>query len=144
MKKLLLGLTSALALTVAHGQYFIAGTHGLIYLDITPDTLLNPTTSNKEYYYIDINQDGTNDVKINVTDYQTVLIEAFSLDKVLAGINSPADINNSIAIVPNPFSTQATLQPNKFFRDATLTVDNCFGQAVKQIKNISGQIIIFS
>ncbi|MBI3501607.1 MAG: CotH kinase family protein [Bacteroidetes bacterium] len=60
------------------------------------------------------------------------------------GVNDLSGININIAIYPNPFSTQTTLQTNNPFHNATLTVDNCFGQTVKQIKNINGRTVVFS
>ncbi len=59
-----------------------------------------------------------------------------------SGILDETHEQNQLSILPNPFSTHATLQSGKFFKDATLTVYNSFGQTVKQIKNISGQTII--
>lgn len=53
----------------ARSQYSIAGTHGAIYVDIIPDTLLSPQPQSDEPYYIDINQDGTNDIKIDAIFY---------------------------------------------------------------------------
>ncbi len=52
--------------------------------------------------------------------------------------------NRALAIYPNPFSIQTTLQTYMTLNNATITVDNCFGQTVKQIKNISGQTVTFS
>ena len=48
------------------------------------------------------------------------------------------NLNYSLAIFPNPFSTETTLSSDKIFNDATLTVYNSYGQQIKQIKNISG------
>ena len=48
------------------------------------------------------------------------------------------------SFLPNPFSTQTTLQTDIPLKNATLTIYNCFGQAVKEIKNISGQTAILS
>ncbi|MBI2281473.1 MAG: T9SS type A sorting domain-containing protein [Bacteroidetes bacterium] len=50
---------------------------------------------------------------------------------------------NKLAVFPNPFSTQTTLQATHFFQNTTLTIYNSFGQTVKQIDNLSGQSIIF-
>lgn len=50
-------------------------------------------------------------------------------------------IYNSIAVFPNPFSTQTTIQSDYIFKNATLTVYNSFGQTVKELKNLSGQTI---
>ncbi|MFI5163720.1 MAG: T9SS type A sorting domain-containing protein [Bacteroidia bacterium] len=57
-----------------------------------------------------------------------------------AGIN---EIKNkiSLAIYPNPFSTETTLKTTDNFKNATLTIYSVSGQQVKQIKNISGQTI---
>ncbi len=48
-------------------QIAVAGVNGAIYTDITPDTLLNPNPYpfGEEYYHIDINQDGTNDLELH-------------------------------------------------------------------------------
>jgi ligand-binding sensor domain-containing protein len=52
---------------------------------------------------------------------------------------SEMDLDNSITIFPNPFSTQTTLKADFIFKDATLRIYNSFGQEVRQIKNLSGQ-----
>ena len=54
----------------AQSQYTLAGMHESIYVDIVPDTLLNPISSHsggndKEYYNIDINQNGIDDIEIS-------------------------------------------------------------------------------
>ena len=53
-------------INIVKSQYFIGGTHGATYFDIIPDTLINPNPYplGDEYYYIDINQDGTDDIEI--------------------------------------------------------------------------------
>jgi len=53
----------------AKSQYIIAGTHGAKFVDIIPDTLLLPQPHLNEPYYIDINQDGTDDIKIDAIFY---------------------------------------------------------------------------
>ncbi len=60
-------------------------------------------------------------------------------------ITQPTSINNinqnfELAILPNPFSSQTTLQTDQIFKNATLIVYNSQGQRVKQINNISGQV----
>ncbi|MFA5772953.1 MAG: T9SS type A sorting domain-containing protein [Thermoplasmata archaeon] len=60
----------------------------------------------------------------------------------MVGINE-INIQNTINVFPNPFSSLTNLQTDKFLKDATLTVYNSFGQTVKQIKNISGQTVNF-
>jgi hypothetical protein len=232
-------------------QYFIAGTHGVIYVNIIPDTLLNPptpvspSTSTIEDYYIDINQDGTNDIKIeaynyqtpnassenvsissldtftsfsfgskdsnscyvnfnldwnkrtvlkiynngdtikngnyvssgyleynlnwttygcfalsnewlnkgdvffgvkfqtpsdtaygwvkvNVTAYQTVLVEEFSLNKQITGVNSIDGINNSISVYPNPANGIFNLQMNTTNANSQIEIYNVYGEKVYQ------------
>ena len=54
----------------SRGQFAIAGTPGAVFIDILPDTLLNPSGApgagvHSMYYYIDINQDTINDIEIN-------------------------------------------------------------------------------
>lgn len=72
MKNILYTLTTLLlSLTVAHGQT-IAGIAGAIYVNIIPDTLLNPPLDSEQYYYIDINQDGTNDITIHAVYHVNV------------------------------------------------------------------------
>lgn len=61
-----------------------------------------------------------------------------TINVLLMSVNDK-EIESSITISPNPFSSQTTLKTDKFFKNATLTVYNTFGQTVKQIKNISGQ-----
>ncbi|MBI4931356.1 MAG: T9SS type A sorting domain-containing protein [Bacteroidetes bacterium] len=51
------------------------------------------------------------------------------------------NIENSIILFPNPFSSQTTLHTDNYLTNATLTVYNSFGQVVKQIKNINGQTV---
>lgn len=48
------------------GQYSIAGWQGGIYVDIVPDTLLNPVPNSwsAETYSVDLNQDGLKDVEL--------------------------------------------------------------------------------
>jgi len=48
-------------------QYAIAGVPGSIYVDVVPDTLLSPIPKSwtNESYDLDINQDGTNDIRID-------------------------------------------------------------------------------
>jgi len=60
---------------------------------------------------------------------------------VLAMSVNNKEIESSITISPNPFSSQTTLQTDKNLKDATLIVYNLYGQKVKEIKNISGQSI---
>lgn len=61
-------LTNAI---IAQSNYALAGINGITYFDIVPDTLLNPMSTyspggvNDNYYYIDINQDGTTDIKVS-------------------------------------------------------------------------------
>ena len=57
---------------------------------------------------------------------------------------SENEIENTVSIYPNPFSTQTTLQTDNLLKNATLTVYNFFGQTVAQIKNINGQTVTFS
>ena len=54
---------------LAQTQYSVGGFQGSIYVDIIPDTLLNPISfhnggQDEEDYYIDVNQDGIMDLKI--------------------------------------------------------------------------------
>ena len=56
----------------------------------------------------------------------------------------PTDITDNqlqehIAVYPNPFSTQTMLQANSVFKDASLFVYNSLGKRVKQFTHISGQ-----
>lgn len=53
-------------------------------------------------------------------------------------------LQTTISVYPNPFSTLTTLQLDKHFKNATLTVDDCFGLTDAQIKNICGQTIFFN
>lgn len=46
-------------------QYCLAGTPGIFYTDIVPDTFLNTVNWQTEDYVIDLNQDGTQDLKIH-------------------------------------------------------------------------------
>lgn len=71
--------------------------------------------------------------------------ESIFIAKYNCGLQSvnEVEVNGSISIFPNPFSTQTTLQTDNFLDDGTLTVYNSFGQTVKQINNLSGQTIIF-
>lgn len=56
--------------TEVRSQYSIAGTAGAINIDIIPDTLLfPPQPQSNALYYIDINQDGMNDIKIDAILY---------------------------------------------------------------------------
>jgi len=59
------------------------------------------------------------------------------INALFTGLSSLENIN-SIAIYPNPFSSQVTFKTDNLLNNATLTVYNCFGQTVKEIKNISG------
>lgn len=45
-------------------QYSLAGVAGQYYVDIVPDTLLNAPYNSSELYYIDINGDNINDIKL--------------------------------------------------------------------------------
>lgn len=61
------------------------------------------------------------------------------------GINTYyQNMDPSINILPNPFSSQTILHTDKNLSNATLTVVNTFGQTVTEIKNIFGQKIVFN
>ena len=263
MKKFLYIFFFFLFINQVKSQYSIAGTHGAIYVNIIPDTLLNPQPNDTEAYFIDINQDGINDIKIeagfwlhsqqqgdyvndikissldsftsfsfgkidslyftnsvcnanhqlytttvlkvyntgdtilngnyissgylayysafgqcgfyfgsaewqnkgdvffgvkyqtasdtsfgwvkvNVTGYSTVLIEEFSLGSPLSGVNSLADISNSISIYPNPSLGIFTLSSSK--KILSIEISDVLGNIIFKsvIKNLQPEINISS
>jgi hypothetical protein len=48
------------------------------------------------------------------------------------------------SVVPNPFTSSASIRVMDNLKNATLTVFNAGGQAVRQIENLSGQTLSFS
>ena len=60
----------------------------------------------------------------------------------LAGINSTGQ-EQSLKVVPNPFSEQTILKTDYIFKNATLLVYNSNGQLKKRVNNISGKTITF-
>ncbi len=49
----------------SQSNFILAGQQGQKYYDIVPDTFLNTSNGQNEYYNIDMNQDGTNDIQIH-------------------------------------------------------------------------------
>ncbi|MHB8261853.1 MAG: T9SS type A sorting domain-containing protein [Bacteroidia bacterium] len=85
----------------AKSQYAIAQVPGAIYVNITPDTLLNPISSHNggtddEYYYIDINQDGNNDIEI-VAQY--VISPGEILQQVYISSLDTASVKFSLGVI---------------------------------------------
>ena len=69
-------------------QYSIAGIKGSIFVDITPDTLLNthPFSFSHEIFYIDINQDNIDDIKID--EFGGVSPGSSNLSVYISSLNS--------------------------------------------------------
>lgn len=69
-------------------QYSIAGIKGSIFVDITPDTLLNPypLSFSHEIFYVDINQDNIDDIKID--EFGGVSPGSSNLSVYISSLNS--------------------------------------------------------
>ena len=69
-------------------QYSIAGIKGSIFVDITPDTLLNPYpfSFSHEIFYVDINQDNIDDIKID--EFGGVSPGSSNLSVYISSLNS--------------------------------------------------------
>ena len=86
MKRIAVIIICLFSLLSGKAQYIVAGTHGSIYVDIVPDTLLDaPTVQSHQLYYIDINMDGINDIKLDSylsaslrSDFEYVAVSALN------------------------------------------------------------------
>jgi hypothetical protein len=75
-------------------QFAVAGHAGGIYFDVTPDSLLDPYPYpfGEEYFYVDINQDGTSDIELRAMSqispgHTGQFISVISLDSVNVGFS---------------------------------------------------------
>ncbi len=125
-------------------QYSIAGQHGSVYVDIVPDTLLNSLSSHyggvdNENYYIDINQDGINDIEIGSvysispghTDREVQILALdtstqFSFLKLDSVYRSSCGGWSNIGNILHPYVTGDTIKNNKYVSTGYLDINNTF------------------
>ena len=131
VKKILFSLIMLwLSISQVKGQYSIAGVQGSIYIDIIPDTLLFPSPGQSpedEVYYIDINQDKINDIKIS-----THLDYGLSHEDVYTTVESQ-----------NAFTGLSLTKPDSFYLSGVLYTKDIlkkyyFGDTIKNANYSSG------
>ncbi|HWY38086.1 MAG TPA: T9SS type A sorting domain-containing protein [Bacteroidia bacterium] len=112
------GVACFLCITVK-AQYIIAGAHGTIYSNIMPaDTVFTGPQGMDDFYYIDINQDGANDIKIGTSF--PVSPAYFVQETYVASLNSNTNFQkdpaNSMNL--NPYSYGDSVNNNLVFTNS--------------------------
>jgi len=130
----------AIRALINNGTTLIAGTDSGVYVSSNNGTSWEVFNDGLTYPNISVSTFGINGTTIFAGIGGTVWKRPLS--EMESGINE-INVDNSMTIFPNPFSTQTTLHADKILKYATLSVYNSFGQEIKQIKNISGQTITF-
>jgi len=130
----------------AQSNFIIAGQNGSIYVDIVPDTFLNALSSydggvDQEVYYIDVNQDGVNDIEIGsiysispghvIQDVEVLSLDTsikFSFFRSDSAYRPSCGGWSNVGNILAPYIVGDTIKNNKYVDNGYLSINNssCF------------------
>ncbi|MEO8761086.1 MAG: T9SS type A sorting domain-containing protein [Bacteroidia bacterium] len=125
-------------------QFAIAGIPGSSYFDIVPDTTLNVDFYNPVFYYIDLNQDNINDIKIQFETFTAAssykeAIQALAIDttfkicylKTDSAYSSspfcPTSTGYAYASILKPFNINDTIKNETYVTSSYLSFSSSCG-----------------